>query len=343
MSDSLFKSACRALIVTFCGVSGILLAFFLLVWLLSTVDSSEETISTNYSIEILPNAVGERTKLSKSAPVILQVEIQGIIGALELTKKSVENILIESREGVLANDRVKGVLLLINSPGGTVTDADGIYRAILEYKARYKVPVIAYVDGLCASGGMYTACAADEIYASTVSIVGSIGVLTSAFLNVSKLMEKVGVESLTVSAGKGKDDLDPLRPWKADEAKNIQDITQYYYLKFVDLVVKHRPKVDREALITKYGAQIFPAAESIKVGLIDGVEDSRGIVLNKLLKKLGIEDSYYQVVHLENSSWFNQLFKTDSPIVTGKIKHELQLDSSLPLQLLNQPLFLYRP
>ena len=95
-----------------------------------------------------------------------------------------------------------------------MVDADGIYRAIKHYKEQYQVPVIAYVDGLCASGGMYIACAADKIYATDVSLVGSVGVLFPSFMNFSKLLDTVGVQSLTISSCKGKDDMNPLRPWK---------------------------------------------------------------------------------------------------------------------------------
>ena len=200
---------------------------------------------------------------------------------------------------------------------------------------------MAYVDGLCASGGMYVACAADEVYATDTSIVGSIGVLTSPFLNFSKLMEKVGIGALTISAGKGKDDLDPLRPWREGEDKNIQDLITYYYHSFVDLVTKNRPKVDRNALINTYGAQVFPAAEAERIGYIDGI-GSRESTLMKLLVSIGIEDDYYQVIHLENSNWWNQLLKADSPLLTGKVKHELLVDGELPLHFFNQPLYLFR-
>lgn len=341
--DSLWRSTLRALMIT-CGVmSGILLTILLFSLLFDSFSSTEEEIPNDYDVKILANAEGVRKKLSKSAPVILQLNIQGVIGATELTKDKVENILIESRENSLKNERVKAILLMIDSPGGTINDADGIFRAIQSYKQRYKVPVYAYVDGLCASGGIYVACAADKIYASDVSLIGSIGVITPPFMNVSKLMEKVGVDSLTISEGKGKDELNPMRPWKPDEAKNIQEVIQYYYTSFVDLVITHRPKVDREALIKDYGAQIFPAEHASKMGLIDGTGESRNTTLTKLLRNLGIDDDYYQVVTLESSSWVSQFLKGDSPLLTGRVKHEFLLDGNLPMQLMHQPLYMYRP
>src|SRR5690606_9333623 len=124
--------------------------------------------------------------------------------------------LMESREGIFEKSPVVALLLHIQSPGGTVIDADGIYRAIKAYKAQHNIPVYAYVDGLCASGGMYIAAAADKIFASDVSLIGSVGVISPPTFNFTKTMEKLGIEALTLSAGIGKDDLNPFRPWKAD-------------------------------------------------------------------------------------------------------------------------------
>lgn len=343
MNEPIWKSALRAMLKTFFITIGIGLAVILLLLGLSAIDSTEDSIPSDFTPKILPNHLGVRKKMSKSAPVILQIDIQGLIGALELTQQNVEKLLVESREGTLENDRVKGILLRINSPGGTLTDADGIYQALKEYKTRYGVPVLAYIDGLCASGGMYVACAADEVYANDVSLVGSVGVITSAFMNFSKLMEKVGVDSLTISAGKGKDDLDPLRPWKPGEGKNIEEIIQYYYQSFAELVTKSRPRVGLEALISDYGAQVFPAESAEKIGFIDGIHATRDATLKKLLAKLAITDDYYQVVRLESSNWLNQLFKADSSPLSGKITHQIRLDGQLPENFYHTPLLLYRP
>ena len=174
---------------------------------------------------------------SSTTPVILKVNVQGVIGIDDLTRHKFQELLTESREKSLKNDRVKAILLCIDSPGGTVSDADGIYNALKAYKKQFGVPVYAYVDGLCASGGMYIACAADKIYASDASLVGSIGVLFPAMFNFVKLMEKVGVDSKTLIAGKGKDEMNPFRTWKPDEGANYQKIVDDFYEIFVDVVV----------------------------------------------------------------------------------------------------------
>lgn len=342
MQDSLFKTSLRAFLIAFFSFIGILIGLFAISLPFSVFSSSDEEIPSSFTPEIQPNAEGIRKKQSKSAPVILELEIHGVIGALELTQENVENQLIESREGSLKDGRVKGILLKINSPGGTITDADGIYRALKNYKDQYKVPVYAYADGICASGGMYVACAADKIYASDVTIAGSIGVITTAYLNVHQLMEKLGVTSLTLYEGKGKDDLNPLREWKPNEDENIKDVIKYYYTSFVDLIIKHRPQVSKEKLIEEYGAKVFPAVEAAKIGYFDGAGETRNSTLKKLLSAVSIEDDFYQVVRLKSSNWLNQLFNSESPAATGKIKHELNISGQVPNELIGKPLYLYK-
>ena len=127
MQDSLWRSSIRSFLVTFFAVIAFFSVFIVVALFFSAIDTSEESITNNYTVEILPNAKGVRKKLSKDAPVVLEVNIQGVIGGSDLTQSTIEDLLVESRENQLKDDRVKAVLVHINSPGGTVTDADGIY------------------------------------------------------------------------------------------------------------------------------------------------------------------------------------------------------------------------
>lgn len=341
MKESIFSSSLRSLCKSFFCVLGIFLAFLPIGLFFSLFDSTEDTVSSDYSVNILPNAQGVRKKEAKTAPVILQIKVHGVIGMDSATENNIRNMLVESRENSLKNDRVKAILLHCNTPGGGMVDADGIYRALKEYKERYQVPIFAYVDGLLASGGMYIGAAADEIHASDISLIGSVGVITQGIFNVSNLMEKIGVESLTLYAGKGKDDLNPFRPWKPEEANSYKAIIDYYYQSFVNLVVASRPKLSRELLIDKLGADVFPASEALEYGLIDVANANRDSTLKKLLERIGIEDEYYQVVEMESTNWFNQLFKSESPLLNGTIKHQVTVGRELPAALKNQPLYLY--
>lgn len=346
MRESIFFASIRSFFIAFSGIVGLILGFALIIILIAsmiTQTSGDPEITYTYSTEVAPNASGVRKVLSSDAPVILKINIKGIIGAESLTRKSIDALLVESRERDLKDGRVKAIILDIDSPGGTVTDAFGIYRSLKDYKEAYKVPIYAHVNGLCASGGMYIACAADEIYASEDSLVGSVGVLSPSFLNFYQLLEKIGVQSLTLTAGKGKDEMNPLRPWKPGEEDNYKAIIAYYYNQFVDTVVANRPRLDKTKLIDEYGAHVFPAKISEEYGYIDGTGQDYNAVLKMLAAKIGIEDDYYQVIMLENKTWLSELFKSKFAMYNGVVKHRLDLGSDLDPQLLNQYLYLYRP
>lgn len=346
MRDSILYSAIRALVVTFCVVIGLCLGFVFISVLIGSItgSASDQSLTTVNTEEILPNANGKREVLSSDAPVILQVDVNGIIGTESLDEKTVRQILVESREGNFKNNRVKGVLLYINTPGGTVNDADGIYRALGEYKAKYNIPIYAYIDGLCASGGMYVALAADKIYASDISLIGSVGVIAPTFVNVTKLLEKIGVDALTLSEGKGKDAMNPLRPWKPGEDENYRQIIEYYYNHFVDLVTRHRPEIQKEKLIQDYGAHIFPAPQAVTYGFIDGSGVTLAAALADLLKVSGITGDHYQVIRLSHKGWWSALFSSQaSGLLTGKIQHQISFSPEVDILFRNQFLYLYCP
>jgi protease-4 len=345
MRDSILYSAIRALVVTFCVVIGLCLGFVFISVLLGAMSgaSTETKLTTVNTEEILPNAEGHREVLSSETPVILQVNINGVIGLEDLDMKTIRQQLVESREGNFKDNRVKALLLYINTPGGTVTDADGIYRALVDYREKYKVPIYAYIDGLCASGGMYVALASNKIFASNTSLIGSVGVIAPAFLNVTKLLDKIGVEALTISAGKDKDAMNPLRPWKPGEDENYRQIIEYYYNHFVELVTQHRPDISKEKLIQDYGAHIFPAPQAKEHGFIDVSGMSLADTLKELLQAANITGNY-QVIRLESKTWWNTLFSTQtSSLLTGKMTHQISFSPEIDLLLGNQFLYLYCP
>lgn len=343
MRESIFSSAIRAFFVMLLGVLGFCTAITILLIAIGGISTTVSTEpSLDYTVEIAPNAEGKRESLF-SQPVILKINIDGIIGLDGLDQGSISRMLVESREGVLKDDLVKGVLLHLQTPGGTVTDADGIYRAIKAYKQKYKVPVYAYIDGMCASGGMYISAAADKVLASDVSIVGSVGVIAPSALNFSQLLDKLGVQSLTLFAGKGKDDLNPLRPWKPGEEDNYKNLIDYYYNEFVSIMTTARPQLDKTKLVKEYGAKIFPAAQGKELGYIDESGISLADAIHQLVEKMGLEKNNYRVVQMTKQTWINELLKTKLDLLQGKVKHELQLIPELDPKLNNQFLYMFRP
>ncbi|MBA3956895.1 MAG: S49 family peptidase [Parachlamydiaceae bacterium] len=344
MRDSIFLSAIRSMMVTLFAVIGFCLGL-IVIGLLTGLWSGKTALEPEriYSQEVVANANGERKAFSSTAPVILRLNIDGAIGLEDLSADSFRRQLMESREGELKDSTIKAILLHINSPGGIAVDADSMYRALKNYKEQYKVPVYAYVDGLCASGGMYIAVAADKIYASEVSLIGSVGVLMPSFLNFTQLMDKIGVQSLTVSAGKDKDELNPLRPWAPGEGDNMKEIVDDFYKVFVDVVVSNRPQIDREKLIKDYGAKIFSATTAKEYGFVDVAGIGYNDALREIVKQVGIEDENYQVVELQHKTWYSELFSKNNTLLHGKIVHEVKLPLEMDTRFNGQFLYMYRP
>lgn len=343
--ESILKTSVRFFLRGLCWAAGIGIGLFfaliLLIGLIKAVSSGSSLSQTN-TLTVLPNAEGERKTLSLEGPVVLQLNVHGVIGVDGLTTSKIRTLLTESREGDLKGDRVKAILLSIRTPGGTVSDSDGIYHAILDYKQRYHVPVVAYVDGMAASGGLMVAAAADRIVASDVSLIGSVGVISPPFFNLNDALEKLGIEALTIFAGKGKDALNPFRQWKPDEGASLHDIMNAYYTSFVDIVTANRPKLSREKLINDYGAKVFTAKEALELGYIDGVGYGPSDALKLVLTDAEMEDKDYRVVELTTGRWFSELFASKSPLFTGKIQHQLLLGQELDPKLMGQFLYLYR-
>jgi protease IV len=165
---------------------------------------------------------------------------------------------------------VHGILLRINSPGGTLTDSDVIYHSLVEFKKSKKIKIVAAMGDIAASGGLYVAMAADEIYAHPTTITGSIGVIMP-HINYSGLFRKLGVESDPITSGPHKDLDDPYKPRSPEEKKLMQDIVDAQYKKFLEVVKTGRPQMSEQTLTSIADGRILSAQEAKDKGLIDKV------------------------------------------------------------------------
>lgn len=342
--ESIFVSAVRMFCTAFSAILGIVIAIFIVVLGLSLFSGSGITSPEKLEITVAPDAEGNRDLLAHTTPVILRIDIRGVVGEGGLTSDNIEKVLHSSREDFLQG-RVKAILLYIDTPGGVANDADGIDRLLMAYKNKFNTPIYAFVDGLCASGGMYIAAAADKIFASPESVIGSIGVIMGPTFNFSGLMEKVGVQSLTLTEGKDKDMLNPYRPWKPDEDASLMTIMDQLYIRFVDTIITSRPQINREKLIEEYGAQVFSAPDALKIGYIDHADSDYGLALSALVQEAGIsEDTKYQVLTLKvPTSFVSELFNNKFDLFTGKITHVFNFGSNLSTELSGKFLYLYAP
>ncbi len=167
------------------------------------------------------------------------------------------------------DDRVKAMIVRINSPGGTITASDTLYREIDEFRRRKKIPVIAAIMDVGASGGYYAALAADTIVAHPTAVTGSIGVVMLT-VNAQGLMEKIGVAPLAIKSGAMKDAGSPFRALNPDERAVFQGVIDDMFGRFVKRIVQSR-KIPEERVRAFADGRIYTADQALALGLVDRV------------------------------------------------------------------------
>jgi protease IV len=181
------------------------------------------------------------------------------------------------------NDKnIKGILLRINSPGGTVTSSDIIYNEIKSFKERNNIKVYVSVVDVAASGGYYIAMAGDTIMVHPTSLVGSIGVLALK-LNLEGLMENLGVEWEVVKSSEKKDFMSPFRPLTIEEKNLFQETIDHYYDRFINVVVLNRANLDEQAVKALADGRIYNARQALRKSLVDSIGYLQDMV--ELVKK----------------------------------------------------------
>ncbi len=167
------------------------------------------------------------------------------------------------------DDQVRALIVRINSPGGTITASDLIYREIEVFKTRRKVPVITIMMDVAASGGYYAALAGDTIMALPTTVTGSIGVVMLT-VNAQGLMEKIGVAPLAIKSGAMKDAGSPFRPLTEQERAVFQSVIDQMYARFVSLIVRSR-KMPEDKVRAAADGRIYTAEQAKALGLVDQI------------------------------------------------------------------------
>ncbi|MDR5804380.1 S49 family peptidase [Caballeronia sp. LZ001] len=191
-------------------------------------------------------------------------------------------------ESAFEDDGTAGVILRINSPGGSPVQAGIIYREIKRLRAKYpKTPLYVVVDDMCASGGYYVAAAADKIYVDKASIVGSIGVLMDGF-GFTGLMDKLGIQRRMHTAGANKGSFDPFSPETPQMTAHAQDMLDQIHAQFIDAVKQGRGtrlKDDPDL----FSGEFWTGEKSVQLGLADGFGDA-SYVAREIIKQPDIVD-----------------------------------------------------
>lgn len=192
--------------------------------------------------------------------------------------------LLEQLDKARRDRQVKGVLLRINSPGGSVVASELMHEEIQRFKKSGK-PIVAVLMDVAASGGYYIACACDEIVAQPSTVTGSIGVIMQ-MLDVSKTLELIGVKAEAITSGDFKDAGSPLRSLRPEERAVFQAIVNDMYGRFVAVVAAGRKSLDEARVRTLADGRVYTASQALEHKLIDRIASLHDAV-DGLKEKLG--------------------------------------------------------
>lgn len=197
------------------------------------------------------------------------IEIHGMIADEE--PASADNI-VTSLRAAFKDKQTKGVVLRINSPGGSPVQSGYIYDEIRRLRSKYpEIKVYAVISDLGASGAYYIASAADAIYADKASLVGSIGV-TAASFGFVETMGKLGVERRVYTAGEHKAFLDPFQPQKGDEVRFWRGVLDVTHRQFIESVKRGRGDRLKDAEHPElFSGLVWSGEQAVQLGLVDGL------------------------------------------------------------------------
>ncbi len=224
------------------------------------------------------------------------VDIDGIIGVE--SRASAEKV-IKGLNRAFKDANTQGVVIRINSPGGSPVQSGYINDEIRRLRAKYpKIPVHAVVQDLCASGGYYIAVAAERIYVDKASLVGSIGAIMGGFGFVGTL-EKLGIERRAYTAGENKDFLDPFQPENPRHREHAQRMLEEIHQQFIRIVRQGRGTRLKESPEI-YSGLVWSGERSIELGLADALGSAeyvaREVIKAEKLVDFTVEENYFEAL-----------------------------------------------
>ena len=218
----------------------------------------------------------------KKKTVVPHVRLTGIIGSAGRFKQGME---LANQRNILKKafsvKKISHVAISINSPGGSPVQSHLIYSYIRELAKIKKVRVIIFAEDVAASGGYFIACAGDEIFANSSSIIGSIGVISASF-GFKDLIQKIGVQRRVYTAGKNKSTLDPFVDEKEEDVKRLKDIQLELHSDFIKVVENSRgSKLKDPEKNNIFTGEFWTGSSALKLGLIDGIGNVDQILKEK--------------------------------------------------------------
>jgi len=208
--------------------------------------------------------------------------------------------LQEKLEAAHKDRNVKAIILRLNTPGGTVTASDIMYREVLRFKKRSGKPVIVLMMDVAASGGYYISCASDHIVAYPSTVTGSIGVILQTF-SFKPLMDKIGVDSDALTSAKNKAAGSMFEKLEDEHRQILQGMVDDFYKRFVEIVRENRPNIPADQFEMVIDGRVFSATRAKELGLVDQLGDIYD-AWDVAKEKAGVEHANLSIFHRLSAS-----------------------------------------
>ncbi len=198
------------------------------------------------------------------------LEVNGVMGEEGGQSLYNQEWLLERINQMMEDTSNKGLMLSINTPGGSVYAIDELYLKIMEYKKVTGRPVYTYMRDMAASGGYYIAAASDKIYANRNTWTGSIGVTVGTFMDVSGFLDKMGIRTVTITAGANKAMGSTVTPMTEEQKGIFQSLVDDAYEQFTGVVAEGR-KMNIEKVKKLADGRVYTAKQALNNGLVDEI------------------------------------------------------------------------
>ena len=218
----------------------------------------------------------------KDKEVVSHIRLNGVIGNVGKFRQGIDfSGQKEIIDKAFSVEDLKAVAISINSPGGSPVQSHLIYSYIKKISKKKNIQVIVFAEDVAASGGYLIACAGDEIYANSSSIIGSIGVIYSSF-GLQDLIKKVGIQRRVYTAGINKSTLDPFLEEKKEDIERLKKIQLDLHADFIKVVEESRSsKLKKKDNPNLFTGEFWSGSKSKELGLIDGLGNAEEILKEK--------------------------------------------------------------
>lgn len=254
-------------------------------------------------------------------PHIAQIDIEGTIedsGSSSIYEVATYNQswLIDKIEDMVENENCEGILLYLDTPGGSVYATDEVYLKLKEYKEVTGNPVYVSMGPTCASGGYYISCAADKAYANRNGITGSIGVTMGTSIDISQLLEDYGIKTTTLVSGRNKAMGSMYDPLTEEQVAIYQSIIDEAYDQFTGIVAEGR-NMDINVVKELADGRVYTAQQAADNGLIDGVKTLEETIA-LMQKECNLEDyPVYEYSYVPQTNIYSMLLGLSEKLGIG--------------------------